>query len=172
MLVAGTQSAASNGVRMQRLVAVAVSLSVLVSVSPAVGADGSCRQAAMASMLREFAPAYNEGEFDALNRLFARGRRFRSYDVHPLERTGDEAADRKTLIPYFRDRYEMSDRIQIESGTLRVARYNNGNRGFGFSLELDRTSDELSPFAQGHFIVKGSIDCDGIYFWNMTWNGP
>lgn len=161
-----------KSIHMRRSLALIVVLVALLWSPPAALADSECKRSDVTAILRDFFPAYNNGNFRDLNRLFARGDRFRSYDVHPVERTGEEASKRKTLVPYFRDRHDVSDELNLDLSTLEVGRYDNGNRGFGFSLELDRTSNELSPLATGHFSVKGSVDCDGIYFWNMTWNGP
>ena len=85
--------------------------------------------------------------------------------------SGWNGSDRSTLLDYFGARHAYKDSIH-EIERLRSARYDNGNRGFGFSLEFHRSSDEISPFASGFFVVKGSATCKGIYFWNMTWNGP
>lgn len=128
----------------------------------------SCGSNDVKALMRSFARAYNDGDLRKLDRLFPKGERFRSYDVHPTERV--DGHDRSTLIDYFEERHSFKDAMSLSR--VRAGRYDNGNRGFGFSLELDRTSDELAPFAQGHFTVKGSATCDGIYFWNMTWNRP
>lgn len=157
---------------MQRLLCVIAVLVALIWSPPGALAGSDCKRSDVTRILRDFFPAYNDGRSAALDELFSRGQRFRSYDVRPIERTGEQASKRKTLIPYFQDRHDMNDKVELSRRTLRVGKYDNGNRGFGFSLELDRTSNQLSPFASGHFIVKGSVDCDGIYFWNMTWDGP
>lgn len=154
---------------MQRVLAPAAV--VLMLLGAPQGADAtSCKRRDVVAMLREFFPAYNEGRIRRLDVLFATGDRFLSYQVHPVERTGDEASERGSLIAYFRQRHDANDVMSHRD--LRVGRYDNGNRGFGFSLGLRRTSDELMPFSSGDFGVKGSIDCDGIYFWNMSWSGP
>lgn len=128
-----------------------------------------CDAADVRAMVRIFVGAYNAGKVKRLDSMFLKEERFQSYDVHPIERRNGD--DRSTLTDYFKERHAYNDSIDsIER--LRAGRYDNGNRGFGFSLEFDRSSEELSPFANGQFAVKGSATCGGLYFWNMNWIGP
>ena len=152
---------------MKRLLGTALCIGLLFVPSAQVSAR-HCDSTDIKRMLRSFSEAYNAGDVRRLDKLFLKRDGFWSYDVHPVERAN--GSDRSTLVDYFAERHSFNDVMSFRR--VKAARYDNGNRGFGFNLRVTRSSDEVSPFASGEFIVKGSATCRGIYFWNMTWSRP
>lgn len=113
---------------------------------------GSCTRARAAKVVRAFIRAYNRGNLDRLERLWAQEPDFQWYFVDD-EREAD-AENRASLGTYFAARHGLNDHIRLRR--LRVApRGDDGSFGFGF--ELFRKTDDERRKAEGLFHGKGSV---------------
>lgn len=123
---------------------------------------------------RRFVAAFNDGDFQALDSLFAQEPAFEWYATGaPGERLLPLAGDRPSLMPYFRERHEFEERMVMNS--LRF----NGNtrtlRPYGnFEYTLTRSASDLPPTP---FAGKGAAFCfrnrsDLILVWAMARRDP
>jgi hypothetical protein len=109
-----------------------------------------------------FVAAFNRGDLRRLDRLFAREPEFGWYSTQePGERFDYAAKNRSTLIPYFRERHAMGERLKMQSFQ---------NRGSGFQYGLIRSADDLEPT---RYDGKGQAHCypgsspKTIFVWSM-----
>jgi len=121
-------------------------------------------------MLAErFIQAFNEGDFQALDEIFAQEPDFEWYSTGaPGERLLPLASDRASLLPYLRERHEFGERLALNSFRF------NGNarwpRAYGnFEYSLTRSANDLAPTAYGG---KGAALCyrdrsDLIFVWSV-----
>lgn len=149
--------------------AISVSLSLAIGAASPSHSSGCSIRDARRLIEGTFVDAYNNGRLAELDRLFARGDRFSSYRVQPIERVAGPDEDRSTLIDYFAERHSYRDEIQITD--LDITKYRN-RPGYGFSLVLRRSSEQVMPFADGVFAGKGGMSSCEIATWNMGWIGP
>ena len=70
---------------MRRVLAIVAALVILALPGSGASAD-RCDAADVKRMIRKFAVAYSGGNLKELDTLFVKGRGFRSFDVHPIER--------------------------------------------------------------------------------------
>lgn len=109
-----------------------------------------CTRRRVARVVKAFVSAYNRGDAERLERIWAQEPHFEWYFVEGERHSGD-AQNRSTLGSYFAARHALNDRLRLRS--LRVApRGDDGSFGFGF--RLTRTSNQGS--AEGGFHGKGS----------------
>ncbi|HEX2240461.1 MAG TPA: nuclear transport factor 2 family protein [Actinomycetota bacterium] len=93
----------------------------------------SCDRQSVAALVRNFVNAYNKGDAERLDSMWASEPDFEWYSVSPDERERDDAYQRETLIPYFRERHQLGDRLRLK--TLRVGPEDDqGNFGIGYRL--------------------------------------
>lgn len=104
----------------------------------AQGPANDCDRQSVADLVKTFVRAYNNGDTDKLESLWATEPDFEWYSVSN-ERERDDAYDRQTLIPYFEERHELGDRLRLNTLRVRPA----DDRGmFGISYRLHRQSDQ------------------------------
>jgi hypothetical protein len=111
-----------------------------------------------------FVDAFNRGDLRRLNRLFALEPGFEWYSTQaPGERFDNAAKNRSTLIPYFRERHAMGERLKVRS--LRI-------KGRGVQYGLIRSADDLEPTrydgkAAARCYVKQPKPDTAIVVWSM-----
>lgn len=115
------------------------------------GAAQSCDRGSVADLVSAFIRAYNKGDIEKLDWMWAGEPDFEWYSVSPGERERADAYDRETLIPYFEERHRLADRLRLKA--LRVGP--EDDRGFfGISYRLHRESHQRD--GSGHFHGKAS----------------
>jgi hypothetical protein len=107
----------------------------------------SCSRESVAVLVRAFVRAYNVGDSEQLDQMWAPEPDFEWYSVSPDERVRDDADDRETLLPYFQERHQLNDRLGLKY--LRVSP--EDDRGhFGIAYRLRRQSDQRTGQGRYH----------------------
>jgi hypothetical protein len=153
-----------------RRVLLVLALVAGMMVVPVRGGAGGCSGPQTKRVVRRFVSAYNHGRFGELDRLFAPGNSFQQYRVLPVERDDPAASDRSSLIPYFRGRHELGDRLRLDSLETGL----DANRKRYFQAVVTRTSNDVMPWGNGRFTPSKSGvngDCT-IRLWRQNWQGP
>lgn len=115
--------------------------------------EARCTRDFVAASVRSFIRAYNRGNLERLERMWAQEPDFEWYFVDD-ERESPEAENRRTLGTYFETRHRLNDHIRLRG--LRVApRSEDGSFGFGF--KLFRRTDDPRERAEGLFHGKGAV---------------
>lgn len=143
---------------------------LVASGSGPAAAGPSCTRDSVREVVASFVAAYNQGELDVLDTMFARGDRFQEYRVLPLERHWPESANRQSLLAYFKQRYQQGDHFILND--LEVGRAKGG--GFWFRAYLERQSNDIRPWASGDYVPQKSgvtPNCK-IRLFRIEWNGP
>jgi hypothetical protein len=145
----------------RRLVAVAAvaaasaSVGVLPAGSESAGA-AECSPAVTRGALTSFVGAFNRGDSAELDALFARPPVFRWYSSGlPGVRRLSAAANRGTLVDYFRTRHLKRDRMRLTS-----FRFNGNSAGYGhFAFTLKRSAADYPRGAWFGVPAKGAAVC-------------
>ena len=96
--------------------------------------------------MKTFVRAYNNGDTDKLESIWATEPDFEWYSVSN-EREREDPYDRQTLIPYFEERRELGDRLRLNTLRVRAA----DDRGmYGISYRLHRQSDQRAGRGRYH----------------------
>jgi hypothetical protein len=123
-----------------------------------------CTRLEVRALFFGFVDAFNKGDLRRLNRLFALEPGFEWYSTHaPGERFDNAAKNRSTLIPYFRERHAMGERLKVRS--LRI-------KGRDVQYSLIRSADDLEPTrydgkAAARCYVKQPKPDTAIVVWSM-----
>ncbi|MGH3009860.1 MAG: hypothetical protein ACRDLM_10725 [Gaiellaceae bacterium] len=125
------------------------------STSAAGGRPGQlCDAALTRSTWSNFIVAFNVGNYQRLDALFARAQDFGWYSSNvPGLRNLGAAKNRATLLSYFRARHAQRDRMQL----LAFAYRGEGN----FTYRLRRSARDYSSGAWFRLIGKGAATCSG-----------
>jgi hypothetical protein len=144
----------------------------LASAAPRLpSASSHCRGGELRSAIVSFTRAFDRGEYEALDALFARPPEFQWYTTPgPGRVLAKGAPGRASLIPYFEARHARHDRLHL-------ARYSfNGNAphwgNFSFTVRHSASGYRGGRrFVQGG---KGAAICDsgGIRFIVFTFGEP
>jgi hypothetical protein len=129
-----------------------------------------CTRGEVETLVKTFIRAFNDGELERLDRIFARKPEFRSYATDPPgRRHAPSAWDRATLIRYFAQRHALGERLQLRSlrftgNTVAVPPWGN------FSVELLRSARNLPPT---RYRGTGAAYCyaarsNAIIVWSMS----
>lgn len=110
--------------------------------------DASCSRTQTVKLVKRFVRAFNRGDVDRLDRLWAHEPDFQWYFVDD-EREQSDAEDRLTLRLYFQERVLLNDHLRLQR--LRI----NPN-GTDFAFKLLRTTDDERDRAAGLFHGKGA----------------
>ena len=105
-----------------------------------------CTRGEADRLVRTFTRAYNRGDVEVLERLWAHEPDFQWYFVQG-ERVGTDAENRLTLSTYFAHRHALGDRIDLRKVT--VGRRSPSGR-YGISFKLKRFSDESESRGMWH----------------------
>lgn len=154
----------------KRIAVVVLALAGLV-VPEGADARGPCTREKARQQIVTFIGAYNRGDLNTLDRVFAPGDRFQEYRVMPLERPPPFSEDRSSLLNYFAERHSYNDHIELLD--LDVGRDRNTG-GFYTLLSFERTSDDPAPWGEGRFEPRKSgvnSRCE-IRLLRFEWSGP
>jgi hypothetical protein len=114
-----------------------------------------CDVGAVRTKLAAFVRAYNRGDTRRLDRLFSR-KRFAWYSAPPPEgRALPEAANRGTLIQYFRRRHRQGDRLKLLGYSFG---YDRARELAHFQLKVRRQAKDLAGGAVS-MGGKGALTC-------------
>ncbi len=112
--------------------------------------EGQCTRKGVARLVTAFVTAYNRGNIERLERIWAQEPHFEWYSVERERQRRDPYA-RGTLGAYFSARHELGDRLHLRHLNVQSQR----QRGtLGFAFRLTRHSDEKR--ARGGYHGKGS----------------
>jgi hypothetical protein len=110
-----------------------------------------CSRGEADRLVRTFTRAYNRGDVQVLERLWAHEPDFKWYFVQD-ERVGADAENRMTLPAYFAHRHTLGDRIDLRK--VAVGRPSPSGH-YGISFKLKRFSDQ--PESRGMWHGKASV---------------
>jgi hypothetical protein len=130
----------------------------------------ACANEEVQGLVERFVRAFANGNLQALDEIFADEPDFEWYSTAaPGERLLPLAGDRASLVPYFRQRHEVGERLTINSfrftgNTVRSRPYGN------FEYSLTRSANDLAPTA---YAGKGAAICyrdrsDLLIVWLMV----
>jgi len=134
-----------------------VSMAPPVSSSTAQSNGGpSCSKQASQKTFERFIYAYNEGNLERLNSLFAKDPKFQWYSTGaPGPRSGEASFQRGTLTRYFRARHDIHDQM-----TFLSFRFNGrSSRWSDFGFQLNRKADDFNGGSRFVSLGKGAIEC-------------
>ncbi len=144
---------------MRRLVALALATLVVGTTPAAAGRppEPRCSAAEARGIVHHFVEAYNRGDVDYLDQLWAQEPEFFWYfdNADPARRSPLLSEDRKTLTSYFTQRALLGDQLHLRKLSARWQR--GWHAAWGISFELHRVSDQ--PEAEGIFHGKGAVTC-------------
>jgi hypothetical protein len=141
------------------------------SPQPPVDQPTECTGLEVEELVGRFVGAFNDGNLEGLDGIFAQEPDFEWYvTAAPGERVDLlTASDRASLVPYFRQRHELGERL-----TLRSLRFNGNRLGSriyaNFEYTLTRGANDLPPTA---YTGKGAALCyrsrsDVLIVWAMA----
>jgi hypothetical protein len=129
----------------------------------------ACTGPEVEQLTNRFIGAFNAGDLEALDNIFAHEPDFEWYStLAPGERLTPLANDRASLIPYFRDRHALGEQLVLRSFTFNGN--DPGSRPYGnFVYRLTRSADDLAPTP---YHGKGASLCyrsraDVLFVWSM-----
>ncbi|HEX2295515.1 MAG TPA: hypothetical protein VHN37_09430, partial [Actinomycetota bacterium] len=123
---------------MRKWGAVLAALLVLPPV-PARAVEAPCGRAEARAIVREFVEAFNRGDVDYLDRIWApEPDFFWFFDQGDHLRRSELSEDRTTLAHYFRQRALLGDQLHLRSLSARWQR--GWHAAFGVAFELHRVS--------------------------------
>lgn len=141
---------------------------LVVLPAPAGSAEAPCGRAEARAIVRGFVDAFNRGDVDHLDRMWAREPDFFwLFDSADTARRSELSEDRVTLPHYFRQRALFGDQLHLRSLSVRWQR--GWHAAWGVSFELHRVSDE--PGVSGRYHGKGAVTCGNegqlLHAWAM-----
>lgn len=119
-------------------------------------ARSDCSAKEARAVFTEFVRAFNRGDSQKLDSLFAEDPEFNWYSSSPPgRRLGAAAKARATLVDYFRDRHTRKDRLQLVEFQF------NGNwSGYGnFGFEVRRSAADHEAGEWFQVFGKGACTC-------------
>jgi hypothetical protein len=135
--------------------AAAASLAAAAPLGQAA-ATSDCTSQATRSALASFVSAFNRGDAQQLDSLFAQPPLFQWYSSNvPGLRNMPAAQDRNTLITYFRARHVKRDRMRLVSFSFTGNSHGAGN----FIFKMKRAAGDYRNGAWFGLIGKGAAVC-------------
>ena len=126
-----------------------------------------CTSLHVRSTVGAFIRAFNAGDQETLDRVFADSATFRWYSTNgPGARLRARARDRESLSRYFAKRHARSEQLRV-----RRLRFRGNSEGHGhFVFAVTRRADDMRPRV---FRGKGAMECEGasrgrIIVWSMA----
>lgn len=147
------------------LIAASTLLVLALPASPTRAMEPPCSRWEVRSLVHTFVDAYNRGDVEHIDKLWAQEPDFFWYFVESdMARRGEALSkDRTTLPVYFTQRSAYGDQIVIRELSVRWER--GWHAAWDFSFELVRRSDE--PGASGRYHGKGAAECQRLIAWAM-----
>jgi len=150
---------------MRLVLAVALVLvvsAVLLGTARSQSRVTTCTAASTKAAVRAFVASLNEGDFAALQSMFAREPAFQWYSSNaPGARVQAASKYRPSLIRYFRVRHAKRDRLRVVS-----VRFTGNRQGWdavpahgNFSAVLKRSAEDFRSGAWFRLISKGALVC-------------
>jgi hypothetical protein len=150
----------------------AAAAAVLLLCPPASDATAShCTAKRVRGALVQFVGAFNRGDYEALDGLFAQEPQFQwLFSDRPGRRVGPAARNRATLIRYFKARHARSDRLSLLSFHFT----GNSPRWGNFELRARRSAGDYRGGRWFGALAKGAAVCSGreTSFIVLTFAGP
>jgi hypothetical protein len=117
----------------------------VTSTQPPTDQPIACTGGEVEELTKRFVSALNAGDFEELDGVFAQDPDFEWYvTAAPGERL--QAGDRASLVPYFRQRHELGERLTLLSLPFNGSTL--GSRSYGnFEYTLTRSANDLPPTA-------------------------
>jgi hypothetical protein len=142
----------------------------LVVILPAPGRamEAPCRPAEARAIVRGFVEAFNRGDVDYLDRMWAQEPDFFwFFDSADVLRRSELSEDRASLPHYFRQRALLGDQLHLRALSARWQR--GWHAAWGVSFRLHRVSDQ--PDVSGNYHGKGAVTCGDegqlLHAWTM-----
>ena len=157
---------------MRKLVLLVV-LGVVAAALPPAGLAGAalepkCSRSEVRDLVRDFVDAYNRGDVDRLEQMWAQEPDFFWYFVQDdASRRGALSERRETLILYFVERSMYADHLRLRDLSIRWERGWHG--AWDIAFKVTRTSDD--PNAAGRYHGKGMATCQRLHAWAMGRDG-
>lgn len=149
-----------------RRLALLASTALLMGILPAPAAalEPECAPSEVRALVRTFIQAYNRGDVDYLDQIWAEEQDFFWYAVETdILRRGPLSEDRKTLSTYFRERSLRADQLRLRQ--LRVSWERGWHGAWDLTFELVRRSEDSA--ASGRYHGKGAATCQRLHAWAM-----
>jgi len=116
-----------------------------------------CDVTAVRSTLAAFVRAYNRGDVRRLDQLFSRKGFAWYFATGPSRELRGAKQNRRSLIPYFRERHRRGDRLAL--GTYRFNGYDRPRDRGHFGLAGRRRADDFHDGRWSTMVGKGALDC-------------
>jgi hypothetical protein len=129
----------------------------LLGSAPTAAAGQPCDERGSRKLVASFISAFNRGDVQRLDALFARGMWWRWYSVSsaPGRRIRTAAYNRMTLVKYFRARHKRHERLELRSFQI-----NGRSLGYlNFEYELLRRADDMKAPLPRPYVGKGAMSC-------------
>jgi hypothetical protein len=145
-------------VRTGGLVVVCVATALVVPASGTTAPGGTaCDEASSRVALAAYLRAFNQGNYGALDLLFAKAPHFVWYSSAPPHgRTGQGTRDRGTLIRYFRARHAKRERLTLLTFNYASAQERDGAVVSNFNGRLTRRANDVPSRRRG---FKAALRC-------------
>ena len=128
---------------------------MIAPVLAAIALAGDCPGTQARTAFAQFVKAFNAGDTPTLDQLFAARSDFKWYSSGaPGERFRAAAANRRTLVPYFRARHAQGDHLTL----LRFRTTSAGTLAH-FSFVLRRSARDYKKGTPFRLIGKGAFSC-------------
>ena len=164
--LAGLPQTPLKSVLMRRALVTISTVLLLILPTPAGRAmERPCSRFEVRSLVHTFVEAYNRGDVEYLEKIWAQEPDFFWYfvDSDVLRRGEALSKDRTTLAAYFTQRSMFADRIKVAE--LNVAWERGWHGAWDITFEAVRRSDEAG--ASGRYHGKGAAECQRLIAWSM-----
>lgn len=146
----------------------ALAAALVVLPSPATASRAPCRASEARAIVRYFVEAFNRGDVDVLDRIWAQEPDFFwFFDNSDALQRSELSEERAALTSYFRRRALLGDQLHLRELSVRWQRSWHG--AWGVVFELHRVSDD--PGVSGRYHGKGAVTCGGegklLHAWAM-----
>lgn len=136
--------------------------------APVRALEAPCGRAEARAIVRGFVEAFNRGDIDYLDRMWAQEPEFFwFFDSADALRRSELSEDRATLSHYFRQRALLGDQLHLRS--LSVGWQRGWHAAWGVAFELHRVSEQ--PDVSGRYHGKGAVTCGDegqlLHAWTM-----
>ena len=145
----------------------ALFVAAVLSSPPAAATGAPCNEIGGRELVARFISAFNRGDLQQLDTLFARGTWWQWYSVGnaPGRRIQAAAYNRATLVKYFRARHRQHERLTLHS-------FQAGSRSQGylnFQYEVLRRADDMKSPTPRLYVGKGAVSCwaGKLAVWSM-----
>lgn len=143
--------------RLRGLILSALGAALIASfAADLTSARSDCTAKEARAVFTDFLQAFNRGDGQKLDALFAEDPAFNWYSSSPPgRRLGAAAKTRATLLDYFRDRHRREDRLRLVEFQFTGSWSGNGNFGF----EVRRSAADYEGGEWFQVFGKGACTC-------------